>query len=953
MIEAPGGYGKTTLLRAVADDPNGTVVSSTLDGPTDVGGMLAGLAASSRRAGLRALGDLLVRPATPAAEVAEFVDRLGRPVRFVVDEIQAAAPEAVRWLVELVRVLPTGSALLVAGRRVPAELVRELRRSGGIDLDRDDLRFSVDEIRAVLEASVAAPGAAAVDAVQAVTGGWPAAVAVAIAAIGLSTERLVELGDGSRLMTELVHRLLEPIDPASRERLAALATLPILDATTAALAVGPGGFDLLLDAGLPVATRADGWRYLPDPVRDVLRGEATIPVESRRAVAEHYARRGHLAVGVTLLDRADDHAGVLALLAARPWTELREFGLVTLDVVLQRLDDAILRHDPTLLLRAAHAAELSDPERRVRWLERAVSIARDLSDDAVERAALAELAREAVRRADLDVAERLATDALDGAGLDESATRARALVALAHVDTVRATPAHLRDAEARLEEAIALFRRVDEPEWEADALLRLGYAVSFQGGRLERALDQIGHCLALLPAPDRSRGNALSHFAEVLGVAGRSDEADAAAREGLAIGRRLGDSWVIGACAWSAMIVAAHRGDLEATRWWIDQVERSPGPWLEVGNGVEFLMEASDLLAANGDEAGARHYYRLAAERIEVLGIPDALDQLTVRIESTFGDPVRADELLAAVDDSNFAVQRNRWVRRLLRAQAALRRGDVEATRRYAEEAVRELDRLGDLGLLWRTEPRLAATLAEFLPSREGRADAGWTVSLFGVFGVEVDGVDRTPAPGHPSNLVKLLALRGPVPVDEAIEFLWPEVGASAGRARLRNLLNRIRDRSGDLVIRRGGSLCLADGATVDVTRFEELARAALAAGGAERVGTARRALGLHRGDLLVGDVYADWTVGHRERLRRLHLSLVDVVVDHALGLGDLDDALALLDTAIAAEPLDERRYLVAADALDRQGRRQQARAVLDRAVEVLGSAGVPIGAELRRRTAP
>jgi DNA-binding SARP family transcriptional activator len=474
--------------------------------------------------------------------------------------------------------------------------------------------------------------------------------------------------------------------------------------------------------------------------------------------------------------------------------------------------------------------------------------------------------------------------------------------------------------------------------------------VSFQGGRLERALEQLGQCLALLPAPDRSRGNALSHFAEVLGVAGRADEADAAAREGLAIGRRLGDSWVIGACAWSAMIVAAHRGDLEATRWWIDQVERSPGPWLEVGSGVEFLMEASDLLAANGDEAGARRYYRLAADRIEALGIPDALDQLTVRIESTFGDPIRADELLAAVDDSNFAVQRNRWVRRLLRAQAALRRGDREAARHFVDEGVRELGRLGDLGLLWRTEPRLAATLVDFLPDREGRPDAGWDIALFGVFSVEVDGVDRTPAAGHPSNLVKYLALRGPVPNDEAIEFLWPDATASAGRARLRNLLNRIRDRSGELVVRRGGSLCLADRATVDVTRFEELARAALVSGGTERVGTARRALALHGGDLLVGDVYEDWTTAARERLRRLHLSLVDIVVDHALGLDDLDEALALLDTAIAAEPLDDRRYLLAADALERQGRRQQAVELLARAIEVLTSAGLPISAELGDR---
>jgi DNA-binding SARP family transcriptional activator len=206
---------------------------------------------------------------------------------------------------------------------------------------------------------------------------------------------------------------------------------------------------------------------------------------------------------------------------------------------------------------------------------------------------------------------------------------------------------------------------------------------------------------------------------------------------------------------------------------------------------------------------------------------------------------------------------------------------------------------------------------------------------------------DVTPPPGRPSLLVKLVAARTTMTNDEVIDILWPDADLAAGRARLRNLLNRLRTNCRDVVTRRGQSLVLAAGVEVDASRFEALAAAAMSARPAERVGLSRHALSLYPGELLPGDRYEDWVIAIRERLRRRYLALADLVADDAIERGDLDDAIHLLDAAIAAEPMDESRYVKAASALIRQGRRGTARDLVDRAVRLADDLGLRLGVEL------
>ena len=206
------------------------------------------------------------------------------------------------------------------------------------------------------------------------------------------------------------------------------------------------------------------------------------------------------------------------------------------------------------------------------------------------------------------------------------------------------------------------------------------------------------------------------------------------------------------------------------------------------------------------------------------------------------------------------------------------------------------------------------------------------------------------PPAGRPSTLVKLLALaEQPLRAEEAIEALWPDVDESTGRQRLRNLLNRLRTSCGELVQRDGETLVLGAG------RGRRARLRARRGRGARRRGRSARAwrataLARYKGELLPGDRYEAWATAPRERLQRRYLELLDLLAEDAVERGDVDEAIRLLDQAQVAEPLDEDRYLRAAELLLFQGRRGSAQSLVDRAAAVreraraggVGAVGAP-----------
>ncbi len=231
----------------------------------------------------------------------------------------------------------------------------------------------------------------------------------------------------------------------------------------------------------------------------------------------------------------------------------------------------------------------------------------------------------------------------------------------------------------------------------------------------------------------------------------------------------------------------------------------------------------------------------------------------------------------------------------------------------------------------------------------DSEGDAEYVLTLLGGFAMHRSGALIECPQGRPAEVVKIVALRGQVLVEELAELLWPEAPFGTGTRRLRNVLWRVRSLCGDVVVRSGSMLRLAPGACVDVAAFRVLARRALGSDlpPAEASAIAREALELYRGVLLPEDSYADWAAGERESLSHLHESLLELLARDASSRGQYAEALVLIERLVAANSYEERHYLHAASVELASGRRRNAMSWIKRAESVMVDLGLPPSAEL------
>jgi DNA-binding SARP family transcriptional activator/ATP/maltotriose-dependent transcriptional regulator MalT len=944
VVEAPGGYGKSTAYAQLAVALDVATVRVVLRGTPDITRVLSSIALGCRRAGLATLAEA-IDVEDPDGTLERFTDRLGatsRRLLLAVDEVHRASPEAATWLATLAEGLPDVARIVIAGRRLGASLADLPRDHGATFVGVDVLRFDALETAAVIEAVRGQPPRPDdVERILAATDGWPAAVVLA-AAIDAGTQATVlnEADPGPGVMRLLVDDLLDSAGGGTRALVAAIADLNLLSADVLAAVGGAGALDRLLEAGLPIRFRADGWGELPDPVRELFPPQP-LPRDQAREVAALYARRGELAEAAALLHRSGDHDSVASLLASQRREALERGGLAFFDGILNDTPDRSLASHPAALVELIRAAERQARLRRA-WIDRAGRVLD--AGSAQARAVDAERSLDDARGGDLEGAARTADEVLATAGGDEVVTLGRAHLARALCLLLQDTAGSTGDVAEELELAIGLFDLAGERGWEAFCHQALGYGVHFTTGSFALAAERLEQALALRPAPDAARADTLACLAEVLTHLGRLDDTAVALREAAAIGHRLGDARTVAYAAWSAAELHCQRRDRAAAVAALEDAEANPEGWFDRLAGIDFLAHAAEIRAILGDEEGAWRDLARSEARAAGTARTDAPLPARARLEATFGDPALALTRLDELDQSPLAYRSDRWLRLLLRAVATARLGDRAGAAALVQRARRAAADMGDPDRPARREPELLA-LAD--PADRSTAPAAVSVMLLGRFAVERDGVDASPPHGRPATLVKLLALQGTVTVDEAIDLLWPEADIDTGRARLRNLLNRVRAASGEIVGRRDGALTLAPGVAVDAHRFEEEAAAALAAPPEARPGLARGALARSTGELLPADRYADWATVPRERLRRRHLALLDLVAEEAIVRGDLDEADRLLDTGISTDPLEEQRYVRLARALFAQGLARRARRVAEQGVAVAEDLGVEPGEEL------
>ena len=189
VLDAPVGYGKTTLLRSWCAERAEPVIWMTLDGSDDDPGRLwthlaTGVARLGDGLGHRALTRLGVRPAAVETGVDELMNGLvayGRPATIVLDDLHTVRSEtSLRSIEHAIERLPPTVRLVAATRSEPAISLAPLRASRAlIEIRARELAFTVDEAHELIAREGIELSGKSLESLVERTEGWPAGLYLA------------------------------------------------------------------------------------------------------------------------------------------------------------------------------------------------------------------------------------------------------------------------------------------------------------------------------------------------------------------------------------------------------------------------------------------------------------------------------------------------------------------------------------------------------------------------------------------------------------------------------------------------------------------------------------------------------------------------------------------------------------------------------------------------------
>jgi predicted ATPase/DNA-binding SARP family transcriptional activator len=221
----------------------------------------------------------------------------------------------------------------------------------------------------------------------------------------------------------------------------------------------------------------------------------------------------------------------------------------------------------------------------------------------------------------------------------------------------------------------------------------------------------------------------------------------------------------------------------------------------------------------------------------------------------------------------------------------------------------------------------------------------GLQLTLLGPFRAAVDGApieNKAWRRRKAAALVKLLALQpgGRLHRDQVLDLLWPAYEVEAALNNFHQALHGARraleptGRAGRFLRWNGEVLELSPAVPVvtDVQVFQERATVARRS---DDLADLAAAVALYSGDLLVEDLYEDWSIPAREALRATFLDLLRRFADRLYATGDAAAAIEVAGRLVAAEPLDDAAQLRLIELLAATGRRREALNQLNRFREV------------------
>jgi DNA-binding SARP family transcriptional activator len=197
------------------------------------------------------------------------------------------------------------------------------------------------------------------------------------------------------------------------------------------------------------------------------------------------------------------------------------------------------------------------------------------------------------------------------------------------------------------------------------------------------------------------------------------------------------------------------------------------------------------------------------------------------------------------------------------------------------------------------------------------------------------------------ADLLKWLAMEKRLLKDQVIEFLWPETDLSLGTNNLYKTNHELRQTinsafghgsANEIFKYEDGVFILSSNVWVDVHEFEGICKKYPSQSEAKRAALIEAALSLYRGELLPDDIYAEWTIPHRNELSRLHRDARLALAQIHLGTQNYEEVINLLKPLLKIDPADEwvHREIMRAFALS--GRRHNSLRQYQVCVDLLAS---------------
>jgi LuxR family maltose regulon positive regulatory protein len=519
IISAPAGSGKTSLLRAWAQQPGRphqlAVVLVQRD-QHDAQQFWLALLDAVRHASATA-GRAEPQAATPDFNAPAMVDRVLSEladarggITLVIDDLhELISPEALHQLTRLLINLPPNVHAMLATRRDIRLRLHQLRLAGELaEIRAADLRFSERETRELLHASGIALSAAGAALLHQRTEGW--AAGLRLAAISLAghpdPERFVaEFSGSDRTVAEyLIAEMLDRQPAGVQDLLLRTSLLDRVNGELADVLTGhPGSERILLEL-----EDANAFVESLDPERtwfryhhlfgDLLRLElrralpAEVPALHRQA-AEWFTQHGRVADAVRHTQFAGDWPDAARLLADHAFSLTLDGQAQTMQALVRAFPPGA-NHSELALVRAmgdlaqgrldaaaAHLAvaetyaETTPPGRRRRL-----------------RVAIASLKLSLARRRGhlagvIEQAGFLASPVSGPSDEDIALGGDLRAVALMNLGTAEAWSLGLPDAERHLREGADLAREIGRPYLEVGCLAQLGFAYIFHGAALPKS----------------------------------------------------------------------------------------------------------------------------------------------------------------------------------------------------------------------------------------------------------------------------------------------------------------------------------------------------------------------------------------------------------------------------------------------------------------------------------